>query len=172
MIRIISVGFKREIFEKMKYYKYIEQSKNIIKKITVRRWIAIIFMALLIIGAGIYFAKPQKKLLDMRNSQRRSDVVNILNAVYKYSSEYGGDLSAVISGEPIAICRTDATSCENLVDLSVVIEREKETLAEIPVDPSEKGMNSSGYQISKSKNGRINVTAPLAENGAVISRSK
>jgi len=111
-------------------------------------------------------------LLEMRNSQRRSDVVNILNAVYQYSADHGGDLPFQLAGSPAMICRSKAQSCEGLVDISQILASEKKVLSSVPVDPKEKDPNSSGYQISRLANGRINVTAPLAENNAAISLSK
>jgi transaldolase len=108
----------------------------------------------------------------MRNSRRRTDVVNILNAVYQYTSQHNGEIPASITSNPGMICKSGAKSCQGRVDISEILVSEKKILQSVPVDPLEKSENSSGYQISKLSNGRINVTAPLAENNAVISLSK
>ncbi len=156
----------------MEYQKYIEQAKSRILNLTKIQKVIIAAVIILLIGVGVYLINPKKKLLEMRNSQRRSDVVNILNAVYQYSADQEGKLPFPIPSEPTMICRTKASSCEGLVDISEVIATEKKILSEVPVDSSEKNPNIAGYQIYKSANGRINVTAPLAENRAVISLSK
>jgi len=114
---------------------------------------------------------PAKKMLEMRNSKRRSDVVNILNVVYQYKIDKGV-LPEGITNNPLMICSGKTGSCDGLVDLSNVIVDEKKILSKIPIDPNEKNPNASGYQIFLSSNGRINVTAPLAENNAVINLSK
>lgn len=154
----------------MEYQKYISEAKNKISNLSKTQKTMSIFLLLSIVTVGIFFLNPKKKLLEMRNSQRRSDVVNILNAVYKYSAD-GGDISFV-TNSPTMICKTGAQNCEGLVDISNVIAKEKTVLSEIPTDPNAKDVNSSGYQIWKSNSGRLNVAAPLAENKAVISLSK
>lgn len=156
----------------MDYEKYLEKSKFAIKKSTIKQRIFAGVLLLVLLGIGFFLLNPSKKLLERRNSQRRSDVVNILNAVYQYGIDNEGKLPQSITNVPTMICQTGASSCDGLVDLSEVVEAEKKLLSEVPVDPGEKSFNSSGYQISKLSNGRINVTAPLAENNAVISRSK
>ncbi|EKE20398.1 MAG: hypothetical protein ACD_8C00006G0010 [uncultured bacterium] len=156
----------------MEYEKYLEKGKTAIKESTIKQRIFAGVLLLILLGIGIFLLNPEKKLLERRNSQRRSDVVNILNAVYQYGVDNEGKLPQSITNVPTMICQTGASSCDGLVDLSAVVEIEKKLLSEVPMDPKEKSLNGAGYQISKLSNGRINVTAPLAENNAVISLSK
>lgn len=156
----------------MEYEKYLEKSKNFIVKTTLWQRVFAGLFLLVILGGYVAYMNPAKKLLEMRNSQRRSDAVNILNAVYQFSTESNVEFPPSIKETPKSICRSDATSCEGLVDLSEVVKVEKRLLSEIPVDPREKDKNSSGYQISRLANGRISVSAPLAENGVIINFSK
>lgn len=156
----------------MEYEKYLEKSKSLIVESTTRQRIFAGLILLILLGIVIFLLNPSKKLLERRNSQRRNDVVNILNAVYQYGVDNEGKLPESITNIPNMICQGKASSCEGLVDLSEVVDAEKKLLSEIPIDPREKSLSSSGYQISKLSNGRINVIAPLAENNAVISLSK
>lgn len=156
----------------MQYQEYLEKCKIFAKKSTKwQRFLALLFGVIVLVVA-IFLINPRKRLLEMRNSQRRSDVVNILNAVYQYGSENGGEFSSGIGASPTMICRSGAQSCSGLVDISQILKVEKKLLSSVPVDPTEKDPNISGYQISRLSNGRMNVTAPLAENNAVISLSK
>lgn len=156
----------------MEYEKYLERIKDFAKKTTrLQRLLAGLFL-FAFLGGYVAFINPAQKLLEMRNSQRRSDVVNILNAVYQYSIEPGVQLPESITETPTMICRSDAKSCEGLVDISQILAVEKNLLSGVPVDPKEKDDNVSGYQISRSASGRIVVSAPLAENGVVINFSK
>ncbi|EKE25330.1 MAG: hypothetical protein ACD_5C00206G0009 [uncultured bacterium] len=157
-------------FKSMDYNQLLEKAKNKILNISKIQKISIFFLLLAIFGLGIYIYNPKKKLLEMRNSQRRSDVVNILNAVYKYEKD-GGDISFIAS-TPTMVCRQEAISCEGFMNLNNIINKESEFLSEIPSDPNLEDQNSSGYLIWKSNNGRLNVSAPLAENRAVITLSK
>lgn len=157
-------------FKGMDYNQILKSFKNRILNMSRVQKIALFFLILAVFGLGVYLYNPKKKLVEMRNSQRRSDVVNILNAVYKYGQN-GGDIS-FIKSTPVMVCRQEAASCEGLIDLSNIINKDNELLSEIPDDPSLEDPNSSGYQIWKSASGRLNVSAPLAENKAVITLSK
>jgi hypothetical protein len=156
----------------MEYRKYLKIAKDFLIGLNLTQRFFLAALLLLSLAGGIYLANPAKKLLEMRNSQRRSDVVNILNAVYQYRIDNKNVLPASISSTPTSICRSGGSSCTGMVDLSDVFVREKKMLSKMPIDPREKNQDLSGYQISLSSNGRINVTAPLAENNAVISLSK
>lgn len=156
----------------MQYEGYLKNFKEFVKKTTFLQRLGGGILLFLVIGIGVYFYNPQEKLLEMRNSQRRSDVVNILNAVYQFGVDNDNALSTLIPAEPGMICRSGATSCDGLVNISQIIAVEKRLLSKMPVDPKEKNSNSSGYQISHLANGRISVSAPLAENGVIINQSK
>ncbi|MDD5463852.1 MAG: hypothetical protein PHP62_01785 [Candidatus Moranbacteria bacterium] len=156
----------------MDYEKYLEEIKNYIKKSTKKQRALFLAGLVIVLGVVIVAINPAKKMLEMRNSQRRSDVVNILNSVYQYSIDHSGELPESITTQPTVICKSNALSCDGLVDISEITDDEKYLLSKVPVDPKEKDANSSGYQILKHSNGRISVSAPLAENNAVINLSK
>ncbi len=120
-------------------------------------------------GIVILAINPSKQLGDTRNAQRHADVATILNAVYQYDIDNAGTLPASITTVPTEICKTGATICTGLIDLSALTLNEK-YLTAIPHDPNG-ACNTNGvcYQISKSVNGRISVNAPSAEQGATIS---
>lgn len=119
-------------------------------------------------GIVIFAINPGKQLADTRNAQRRVDVNTILNAVHQYMIDNGGAIPSSISIEATNICRT-GQSCTNLIDLSVLTNDEK-YLTAIPIDPTFPNNESlTDYYIEKTSNGRITVSAPNAERGAVIS---
>lgn len=156
----------------MNYEQYLKRVGDIIKNSKPWQKISAGLAVVIILVMVVIVINPAKKLLEMRNSQRRTDVVNILNSVYQYSLDHGGALPASITSEPTMICKSKASSCEGLVDISGITGDKKYLLSAVPTDPKEKNTNSSGYQISRLANGRISVAAPLAENKAVISLSK
>ncbi len=133
--------------------------------------ILLVIAIIAILAAIVIIAiNPSKQLGDSRNAQRRSDVNTILNAVYQYSIDNNGQMPGTITATPTDICRTGAADCTGLIDLAAVTTNEKYLVA-IPNDPSSTAP-SSGYQISSTANGRITVSAPLAEQGAVISATR
>jgi len=133
----------------------------------------LLVVAAIAILAGIVIVaiNPAKQLGDTRNSQRRADVNTILNAVYQYSIDNNGTLPSSITTTATEICKTGGT-CTGLVDLSVLTNSEK-YLISMPKDPNGT-CNTNGvcYEIYKTANGRITVTAPDAEQGATISVSR
>ncbi|QQR78021.1 MAG: type II secretion system protein [Candidatus Moraniibacteriota bacterium] len=118
-------------------------------------------------GIVILAINPSKQLGDTRNAQRRSDVNTILNAVYQYAIDNNGTLPASITTTATGVCKTGGT-CTSLIDLGVLTINEK-YLVSLPYDPTGSTANSTGYNIAKSANGRVTVSAPSAEQSATIS---
>ena len=130
----------------------------------------LLVVAIITILAGIVIlaVNPSKQLADTRNSQRRSDVNTIINAIYQYSIDNNGNLPASVTVASGDICSTGAASCTGLVDLSVLTANGKYLVA-IPKDPSTGNATDTKYTVVKDVNGRVTVAAPDAEQGATIS---
>lgn len=141
----------------------------------------ILFLGVAAVLVGIFFlaVNPTKQLGDARNSQRRLDVLTILNAVYQYSADNNGVFPAVID-ETNLICVVDTNQicqdggdCHGLINLyNDLVIASSTYLKAIPKDPAvtSSAGGGSGYYISKQKaTGRITVCAPKAENDMVIS---
>ena len=104
---------------------------------------------------------PTKQLADQRDSQRRSDVNSILDAVFRYAIDNDADLPTGISGDAQEICQTEG-DCEGLLDLSVLTEEGK-YLERMPVDPLQTGDNETDYTIVRLEDGKVQVAAPSSE---------
>lgn len=129
----------------------------------------LVVVALIAILATITFVaiNPAKNFADTNNAQRSSDVAQILNAVTQYSSEQGNSVSGLgaiplCTATPAAI----GTATGN-IDLAVVLV--DEYIVGIPVDPSGGTAEDTGYTICRTAGGRVEISAPRAENGKVIS---
>lgn len=118
-------------------------------------------------GIVILAINPTKQLGDTRNAQRKADVNTILNAVYQYSIDNKGVIPSTITTTSTEICKTGGT-CTGLIDLSVLTASEK-YLTSMPIDPSSTSANGTGYNILKTANGRVTITAPSAEQSLTIS---
>jgi type IV pilus assembly protein PilA len=118
-------------------------------------------------GIVILAINPSKQLGDTRNAQRRADVNTIMNAVYQYALDNNGNLPAAITSTDLDICKTGGT-CTGLSDL-VVLTTAQKYLTTMPFDPTSSSTNGTGYHIIKNTNGRVMITAPSAEQSAVIS---
>lgn len=126
----------------------------------------LIVIALIAILAAITIIaiNPAKNFRDARNSQRSSDVVQILNAVTQYTSEQGqalADLGTIpaCTGTPAAIGTGGVNLGTNLVPDYVVA---------IPTDPSDGDAADTGYTICTTGAGRVQIAAPNAENKTIV----
>lgn len=129
----------------------------------------LLVVAIIAILAGIVIlaVNPSKQLADTRNSQRRSDVNTIINAIYQYSIDNNGNLPASVTITSQDICTTGAASCTGLADMTVLTANGKYLVA-MPKDPSNGDATNTKYTVVKDTNGRVTVAAPDAEQGATI----
>lgn len=150
----------------------------------------LLVVAIISILAGIVIIaiNPGKNLGDTRNAQRSADVNTILNATYQYELDNNGSLPGIgsrtgavaISSTATEICSATASTCTGLVDLNALSTNGKYVVS-IPGDPTcpsgptggtACNANGAGYKIGLTSNGRLQVTAPQAENGKTISVTK
>lgn len=137
------------------------------KGFTLLEILLVVGLIAILMGIVILALNPAKQLADTRNAQRRTDVNTILNAVYQYAVDNNGSIPAGITTTQTEVCNTGGT-CTGLVDLGVLTTSEK-YLVSIPKDPTGASTNGAGYEIVKTANNRVTVSAPDAEQGASIS---
>lgn len=112
---------------------------------------------------------PNKQLAQARNAQRQSDVNTILNAVYQYAIDNNGTVPSSIRNSAEEVCSDlSPSNCSGLADLTVLTDNGT-YLVSIPEDPTAGNTPNSGYTIELTSNNRVTVSAPNAEDGAVIS---
>jgi type IV pilus assembly protein PilA len=157
-----------KVISKKKITKVTKGKKMKSKKgFTLIEILLVIAILAILAGVVIVAINPFKQLADARNTQRRADATTILNAVYQYTVDNSGTLPSTITTTPTAVCATAGT-CTGIIDLTVLTTNEK-YITSLPKDPSSGTANSTGYNISKSANGRVTVAAPSAENSVTIS---
>jgi len=134
----------------------------------------------ILLAITLFALNPTAHFQDSRNTQRRSDVVAILDGIYEYEAANKGNLPPTLSGvstnsaSPSAITSvvsgTNVNPCSDLVP---------SYLADMPIDPTSgsragatscAGVYTTGYKIYKdATSSRFTVNAPSAENSATIS---
>jgi prepilin-type N-terminal cleavage/methylation domain-containing protein len=140
------------------------------KGFTLLEVLLVVAIIAILAGIVIFAINPSKQLGDTRNTQRKADVNTILSAVYQYTVD-NSTLPANITTTATAICKTGASPCTALIDLTVLTTAEK-YLTAIPTDPTTASSTSTGYTIMKDVNNRVTVAAPNAENSVVISATR
>jgi len=127
---------------------------------------------LVIIAFAYMIMNPGKRAADVRNSQRNSDALAIMQSVLGYVNTTGNIPATIPINRECAsigneICKTGATDCKNYIDLTAILS--DNGLKSIPVDSSRTDGNGAGYYITHDGEGSIIICAPLAERNVTIS---
>ncbi len=112
---------------------------------------------------------PTKQLAQARDTQRRSDIQAILNAVYQYQIDTGSLPAGIPIGadNAIEICNSNHLDCTGLLDLNALT---GSYIVRIPQDPQIDSENpGTNYSMYKTANGRITVEALAPEIATSIS---
>jgi len=143
------------------------------KKILNRKGFTLIEVLLVIVIIAILAAivivaiNPGRQISQANNTQRRSDVQTVLNAVHQYSIDNRGTLPAAITDTATNIGSAGIDICGDLVPTYI---------AAMPFDPTATdaaytscAAYNTGYTINTDANGRVVVAAPSAELEETIS---
>lgn len=134
---------------------------------------ALLVIAILSILASIVIVaiNPARQLSNTRDAERLSDVYTIMNALHQYAADNDGAYPSTVTTTELEVCATDAPSCTELSDLSILTDDET-YLVDMPSDPLcgiQSGYcstNGVGYHVQKTTNGRMTVSAHGAENAS------
>ena len=128
--------------------------------------IAIIAILAVIVILAI---NPGKQLAEARNSQRSVNVEQILNAVSQEAIDNNGTVNANVTATCPTMQNVCSGTCTGGADLSSLVPT---YIVEIPTDPTGSSGTDTGYDICKTTENRITVSAPSAEQGETISVSR
>ena len=111
---------------------------------------------------------PARQFQQANNTQKSYDVNAILNGVWQYAVDNNGDLSG------LAIPATATNISSTAGDVDLCSEVAPTYIAQLPVDPQTGSWTDctnydTQYSILQTAAGRVTVSAPDAEGGAVIS---
>ena len=128
--------------------------------------LVVVALIAILAAVTIIAINPAKNFADTRNSTRSADVTAILNAVTQYTSEQGNALSDFGT---IATCPTTSAVGTGAGNINLATLLVDEFIVAIPLDPSTGTAADTGYTICQTTGARVQIDAPDAENGKVIS---
>ena len=128
--------------------------------------LVVVALIAILAAVTIIAINPAKNFADTRNSTRSADVTAILNAVTQYTSEQGNALSDFGT---IATCPTTSAVGTGAGNINLATLLVDEFIVAIPLDPSSGTAADTGYTICQTTGARVQIDAPDAENGKVIS---
>lgn len=100
----------------------------------------------------------------VRNRQRWEDIRSLESALALYAIEHNGQYPEGVGNGKKIVCREGVLSCDDMLDLRVLVPR---YLEHIPADPFASSVDETFYTVRRDgKN--IVVAAPHAEDGEAI----
>lgn len=140
-----------------------ERKKSSQKGFTLIELLVVIGILAILLAIVLVAVNPPRQFILARNTQRRSDVLAILNGVGQFFAENGALPTNIATGAAQPISNTGADICGDLVGAT------QKYLAEMPADPNVGSYTScstydSGYTITRSSNNRVTVSAPNSED--------
>lgn len=145
------------------------------KGFTLIELLVVIGILAILLAITLIAINPARQFGQANNTRRRSDVLQVLNAVHQYTAEHGGQLPAEIG----AITLTAATTLSGANFPGLCPQLMTDYIPALPVDPETGSTNvtvcdatatswNTGYTIAKDAAGRITVSAPNADLGQSI----
>ena len=114
---------------------------------------------------------PARQFAQANNTKRRSDTLQLLNAIHQYGADNQGQfpvpLNASFSAQLIASGVGNADICADIMPTYISALPTDPTLNTNPVTTC--GTYDTGYTASRDADGRITVSAPTAELSQTIS---
>ena len=140
------------------------------KGFTLIELLVVIGILAILLAITLIAINPARQFGQANNTRRRSDVLQILNAIHQYVAENKGQLPPNLSTLAVAT----ATNLSNVgVDLCANLMPNY-----IPALPTEPSLNTAaitacttydtGYQITRDAQNRITVSSPVTDNGETI----
>ncbi len=133
----------------MHYLKYVKKSA-LRKGFTLIELLVVIGIIGILAAVVLVAVNPGRQFNSARDTQRRSDLYSITNAIYQYAAENNGHIPADITTTPTALGTAGVDLSQELVPKYMIA---------IPKDPTTGDDGNTGYTINLDANGRVVATA-------------
>lgn len=140
-----------------------------LKGFTLIEILVVIALIAILAAITIIAINPQQNFQDSRNTQRSSDVTQILNAVTQYTARQGNTITDLGGTGTIPSCTGTGSQIVGSSNIDLAADLVDEFIVSIPQDPLVGNASDTGYRICTTAGGRVQVSAPFAEGGVTIS---
>jgi len=133
--------------------------------------LVVVALIAILAAVTIIAINPARNFAATRNSSRSAHLASILDAVTQYTSEAGNTLTLMNSGTVLPLCSASPVAIGSGVgNANLATTLVPTYIAAMPIDPSVGTAANTGYSIciTFAVSGRVQLSAPNAENGAVI----
>jgi len=141
------------------------------KGFTLIELLVVIGILAILLAITLIAINPARQFGQANNTRRRSDVLQLLNAIHQYVAENKGQLPPAVktltADTATSLSSTGLNICANLMP---------NYMPALPTDPSLNtnaitdctGVYDTGYTVSRDAANRVTVSAPTTDNGEVI----
>lgn len=137
------------------------------KAFTLLEILLVITIVGILLTVVVRLVRPEDRFADIRNAQRKSDVLSIYTAINQYKEDNRGQFPSGITSTSTNLCQPGCVESGTQIDINADIASYIRN-GVLPIDPSQTGTVLTGYTVSLDSGGRVIVSASLAENGELI----
>jgi prepilin-type N-terminal cleavage/methylation domain-containing protein len=147
--------------------------KKLFKGFTLIELLVVIGILAILLAITLIAINPARQFGQANNTRRRSETLQILNAIHQYVAENNGQLPVSVSG----LDATTATDFSGAAMPTLCADLMPNYIPALPVDPSLNLPNitdcavttwDTGYQIMRDEANRVTVSAPVTDNNVTI----
>jgi type IV pilus assembly protein PilA len=140
------------------------------KGFTLIELLVVIGILAILLAITLIAINPARQFGQANNTRRRSDVLQILNAIHQYVAENKGQLPAAVTAlaadTPTAISNAGVNICADLMPNYIPALPTEPSLATAAITDCTTYV--TGYTIEKDAQNRITIASPVADNSETI----
>lgn len=143
------------------------------KGFTLIELLVVIGILAILLAITLIAINPARQFGQANNTRRRSDILQILNAIHQYVAENKGQLPPALKALAAA-----TTTPVSTAGLNICADLMPNYIPALPTEPSlatgaitdcaAVGGYVTGYEVTKDAQNRITVSSPVTDNGEII----
>ncbi len=141
------------------------------KGFTLIELLVVIGILAILLAITLIAINPARQFGQANNTRRRSDILQVLNAIHQYVAENKGQLppalKALAVATPTAVSTTGLNICADLMPNYIPALPTEPSLATAAITDCAVAY-TTGYEVTKDAQNRITVSSPVTDNGEII----